>query len=352
MKRVVYFFWLAPICFAQEAGSGFDVRTTISAGAFYSDQLTETPRDGAPAAAGFRWVLYPTWKISSHWTVAGAIQTQSRPYLSEDFSSQGYGVRTNILQGYLCYSQFWNGGSVAVRMGQLSTAFGSFPLRYDDTDNPLIDLPTPYGYYYSTVSILGHAGAQVDANIGKVDFRAQLVNSSPANPRSILAHDQYANWAGGAGYTIRQGLRIGASTYHGPYLDRHSPFFFPGEAAPVSLPATAFGVDAQWGHGAWNLYGEWQHFRMDYRAIPVFTEHAGYGEARYVLSPRWYVAARLGYVRANAFNGHQSYEFAAGYRANQYQVLKVGYEVAPGSLRNTVALQLVTSFRAFSIAAN
>src|SRR5579862_4762947 len=164
MKRFLYLGCLLPIgLLAQEANSGFDLRATVSGGGFYSPQLTSAPRDGAPVTAGFRLMLYPTWKLSRHWTVSGAIQTESRPYLFADFSTQGYGVKSDVLQGYLCYSQFWNGGSLVVRMGQLSTAFGSFLLRYDDADNPLIDMPMAYGYYYSPVSILGVAGAQVDA---------------------------------------------------------------------------------------------------------------------------------------------------------------------------------------------
>jgi hypothetical protein len=46
----------------------------------------------------------------------------------------------------------------------------------------------------------------IDANRGKFDGRAQFANSSPAHPRCIFDHDQYGNWAGGGGYTIRQGL--------------------------------------------------------------------------------------------------------------------------------------------------
>ena len=355
MKAVVYLACLLPMCLiAQEADSGFDLRTSISTGAFYTPQLTAPPRDGAPVAAGFRLMLYPTWKLGKHWTVSGAVDTHSRPYAYEEFSTQGYGVKTNVLQAYLSYSDFWDGGSVVVRVGQLSTAFGSFLLRYDDADNPLIDVPIPYGYYYDAVTILGLAGAQVDVNQGKLDLRAQFVNSSPANPRGIFDRDQYGNWAGGGGYTIRQGLRVGASAYRGPYLDRTYEFFF-RELPPRDLPATAIGVDAQWGRGPWNVYGEWQRFQMDYTVIPTVHERTGYAEVRRVLTPRWYIAARLGYIRANAFTGYQEYEFVAGFRPNRYQLVKVGYEIQQGpqfqgTQGNTLAVQLVTSFRAVSIA--
>ncbi len=240
-----------------------------------------------------------------------------------------------------------------MRAGQLSTAFGAFLLRYDDMQNPLLDMPVSYGYYSGT-TVLGLAGVQVDASVHKLDFRAQFVNSSPANPRSILDRDQYGDWAGGIGYTIKQGFRVGASTYRGPYLDRQSPFYFPGEAKPRDLPATAVGVDVAWGRGPWNVYGEWQRFQMDYRLIPTFHEQVGYGEVRRVLGPRWYVAERISYIRASAFPGYQVYETAVGYRPNAHQLIKVGYEVeqgpaTQGAQDNTFAIQFVTAFRALSL---
>ena len=92
---------------------------------------------------------------------------------------------------------------------------------------------------------------------------------------------------------------------------------------------------------------------MDYRAIPTFTQHMGYVEVRRTLTPRWYGAVRLGYLRANAFPGSQTYEFAAGFRPSPRQLVKFGYTVQqgaayPGALGNTAAIEFVTSFRALS----
>ena len=113
--------------------------------------------------------------------------------------------------------------------------------------------------------------------------------------------------------------------------------------------------DVQFARGHWNLNGEWQRFLMDYRRIPAFRQHTGYGEVRRVLHPRWYVAARAGYVRASAFPGREVYEFVAGYRPNAKQILKAGYQVQrgpaiPGSLGNTFTVQLVTSLQLLSLA--
>jgi hypothetical protein len=351
--RLACFVSVSLAAWAQEADSGFELRGTLSEAGFYSHELSESPRSGDPVTGGFRGVFYPVWKWNEHWTVEGAVQIASRPYFYQEFQTQGYGVKTDVLQAHLNYSRFWKKGSMVVRAGMLSSAFGSFLLRYDDAVNPLIDMPSIYGYY-GGVSPLGLAGVQTDATLGKADFRAQFVNSSAVNRRSIFDHDQYGNWAGGAGYTIVQGFRVGASVFRGPYLDRQFPFYFPGEAKPSELPATGVGVDVSWAHGPWNVYGEWQRLQMDYRLIPTFSEHAAYGEIRRVLHPRWYVAARLGYIRPSAGTGYQSYETAIGYRPNAHQLVKLDYEVEQGpavrgALDNTLAIQIVTTFRALSL---
>jgi hypothetical protein len=74
-----------------------------------------------------------------------------------------------------------------------------------------------------------------------------------------------------------------------------------------------------------------------------------------VLTPRWYVASRLGHIRANAFAGRQAYEFAVGFRPNRRQLLKVGYQIQQGSeirgtLANNFSVQMVTSFHPISVA--
>jgi len=345
---------LPGLALAQEASVGFDLRGSLSTSAIYSQELQEAPRNGQPVTGGFQGILYPTIKLGSHWSANGAIQVRSRPNFTEDFYTQGYGIRGDVLQANLSYSRFWDRGSVVARAGMLSSAFGSFLLRYDPGVNPLPGMPLSYGYYGKGVTNLGLMGAQVDATAGRFDFRTQFVNSSPSNRRSIFDHDQYGNWAGGVGFTIKQGFRVGASAFRGPYLHRQFAHYFPGEAKPKDLPATAYGIDAQWGSGPWNLYGEWQHFEMQYKLIPTFTEHTGYVEARRVLSPRWFAATRIGYIRTSAYAGYESYELGAGFRPNRLQILKFGYQIQHGPYMrgtrdNVAVVQLVTNFHAVSI---
>jgi hypothetical protein len=333
---------------AQEAASGLDLRESLSALAVGSSELSAAPRSASPFVAGFRSLTYPTWKINSNWAITGAYQFATRPYFYEEFDTTGYGAKGYLLQSTLNYSRVSDKGSLLARAGVLSTAFGSFLLRYDDADNPLIDMPPQYGYYYSLVSIAGLPGAQIDATRGKFDGRLQFANSSPANPRSLFARDQYGNWAGGAGYTIHQGFRIGVDAYRGPYLSRNYAYFFPGEKNPSTLPATALGIDASWARGHTTLQFEEDKFLMTYSVIPDFRESAGYLELKQVLTPRWYLAFRPGYTAASFGGDMRSLEMAAGFRPNRFQLIKVDYEIehytegAPAN-QNTIAVQWVTT---------
>lgn len=355
MKVAAAFLCLfCPALFAQEAGSGFDLRANVTAEGVYSPTLTDSPRDGAPGAGGFRSMLYPTWKINENWTFSGAVDVISRPYFYEDFYTQGYGLRAQILQANLGYSKVWKKASIVVRAGQMTSAFGAFLLRYDDADNPLLQMPLGYGYYYDPIAVSGLMGAQADATWGKWDGRLQLTNSSPSNPRSILEDGQYANWAGGIGYTIRQGFRVGVESYRGPYLDREYPYFFPGESSPKDLPATALGADVEWARGHWNLNGEWMHFEMNYHAIPTFRQNGAYFEAKRVLLPRLYVAVRTGFLHTSYEGGGATYEIAAGIRPNTWQLIKVGYfmqrDRVGGGVDNIVGVQLVNMLHPLSLA--
>jgi hypothetical protein len=357
MKVLGIVLLVAAAAFAQEASSGFEVATTLSFESFYTHQLSDWPRDGEPLSGGFQALLYPTWKLDSHWSLAGAVEVHSRPYFAEEFDTQGYGVRGDVLQLNLSYTRYWGNRSLVFRIGDLSSAFGSFLTRYDPAVNPLIGMPLAYGYYYKGVTMLGLAGAELDASAGRFDVRAQFVNSSPANRRSIFDHDQYGNWTGGLGYTIWQGFRVGASTYYGPYLDRQYAYYFPGEAPPRDLPALAYGVDVEWGRGPWNVWAEWQRFQNDYRVIPDYISRIGYVEARRVLNPHWYAATRINYSRADANPVSPSYELAAGFRPGAHQLVKMSYLIQRGAqyrgtLGNTAAVELVLSFRPVSFSKN
>lgn len=309
-------FMIAAWASGQEARSGFDLMMTVSGSA------SATQSDGD---FGYRAVLYPMVKLNQNWSAVGVFQLNSAYSFSGANPPSDYLAKGYLLQGFLNYTLTGTNKSLVVRAGKIATAFGSYLLRYDDLQNPLIDSPMTYGYYYAPVSILGVTGVEADAAWNKWDARVQLANSSPANPRSTGASDQYGNWAAGAGYSVRQGLRIGVSGYYGPYLDRQSPLYSPGEGPPAHLKARAVGADVAWAFRHWYTFGEWQRFVFPYDTKPTFREHAGYFEVKRVVNPRWYFASRTGYTDSRV-GMQQTLDFTAGYRPAASALLKLGYE--------------------------
>lgn len=111
---------------AQEAESGVDLRATLTAQMAGSNELADAPRNGSPVIAGSRAVVYPTIKLNDHWSAGGALQVVTRPYYFSDFSTSGYGAKGELLQATLNYSRVSDRGSLLLRAGEMSTAFGSF----------------------------------------------------------------------------------------------------------------------------------------------------------------------------------------------------------------------------------
>ena len=192
------------------------------------------------------------------------------------------------------------------------------------------------------------AGVEINASLRHLDTRFQIANSSPMNPQGLRSSDQHLQWAGGAGYTVRQGLRIGFSAYHGPFMRQSSRFLSVGDRS-ADYPATGLGVDLQWARGRWSFNGEWQHFDFPYPRLATLVAQHAYGEAKFILTPRFYVAVRAGFQNYTYLApDQQNYDFVVGYRPNRFQLLKVGYQwlrdqTIQGNGDDVWAIQYVTS---------
>jgi len=388
---------------AQEANYGFSIPVTLSGSAMYTHRLQSEDPGASPATAGFRGVLYPTLKLGSHWFGYAAVQLEMAPYFYYDAFESEHEFYSNVLQAFIGYSFQVREATMVVKAGRLSSAFGSFPLRYDDKDNPLLDQPLPYitelpfaanqlpcgvndfgSHYYggssgyacwyskeiepglTPVTLYGLPGVEADFSGYHFDGRIQITSGSPAYPQPFRRGAQYAQWTAGGGYQIRQGFRVGVSGFRGPYLDPEVVPWLPAGTSVRDFPASGVGADVQWAHGRWSANGEWQRFRFDQ---PNFTEPpsltAGYAELKAVLTPRYYLAGRVGWIQSGSIRDRSgqsaseffptmgSYEIGAGCWLNRYQLLKVGYEwleidYQRGTRNNVVGVQLVTSFRPVS----
>jgi hypothetical protein len=388
---------------AQEAEAGFTLPLTITGEGLYTHRLQSEDAQASPISGGFHAVLYPGLKLGEHWFVYSSIHLYSTPFYYWDAYETDHQVESHVVQAFLGYTQTYGTTSVMFKAGQLTSAFGSFPVHYDDADNPLLDQPLPYSTYLNLhanqlpcgvndlvgqeywgsagyhcggssvadegltpATLYGLPGIEADVSTHKVDARFQLTNSSPANPQTLWSHSQRPQWTAGAGYSLVQGFRVGFSAFRGPFLDHSVVTFLPAGHSVSDFPATGVGLDAQWARGRWATSGEWQWFRFDY---PNFshspTTSFGYGEIKAVLNARTYLAARAGYQRnsrvADSWEQSdegfapnvQSYEFAVGVRPNRWQLLKVGYEWLrgediSGTRDNVFGIQLVTSIHAIS----
>ena len=389
---------LAAVGCAQESDFGITVPVTASAGVMDSQRLRLSNPANAQAAFGLRLMLYPTVKLGRHWFGYAAVQVRLMPYFYYDAFLPDRSLRTDVIQGYAGYSVQAGRASLVIKAGQLVSAFGAFPLRYDDLENPLLDQPLAYitrmpvpsnqllcgtsgllrqhygfvsgscggapgaGNAITPVTLYGLPGVEAEISLRQFDARLQVTSGSPANPQSWSRYRQYAQWTAGGGYTIRQGFRVGASLFTGPYLDPVVTAYLPVGDSVRDYPATGIGLDGQWARGRWSVYGEWQHIRFDTPGFVVPPAlSAGYAEAKSILTPRWYVAGRAGWLQTERVTDAaevsaaqfapllKSYELASGFWLNRRQLLKVSYswlQIAgqSGGEYNVYGFELVTHF--------
>ncbi|WP_128912191.1 hypothetical protein [Granulicella sibirica] len=90
---------------------------------------------------------------------------------------------------------------------------------------------------------------------------------------------------------------------------------------------------------------------------PTVREQARYVEAKRVLSPRWYVAARAGYTHVRPDDTDWNFEVVAGLRPNRLQIIKSGHELYREGgddveYDHKVTAQLVSTIKLFSHAGN
>jgi hypothetical protein len=392
---------------SQEANSGISVPVTISGNA----RITRSSGDGSSGSGGFRVLLSPSLRLGSHWFAYSVFGAQSSSYLSYSTGlDKDQAVRSTFIQAYVGYKADFHSASLLVKAGRLASAFGLYPLEYDDAKSPFIEPPPLYTvnlllrpdqlpcnlsdmlrqsydgdiqfhcggssaerYGMVPATLYGIPGVEAQLSWNHLDARLQLTNSSPANPQSVLSRSQFAQWTGGGGYSARGGLHVGMSGFRGPYLDHILNPLLPTGKRLADFSASGIGVDAQWSGGPWALEGEWQRFRF---GVPGFlespTNQGAYVQVKRIVSPRVFAAIRAsvqqpggatdaaGRAASQIDSRQQTAEFVLGYRINRLQLLKSGFSYVnrndwsssnkywPPEHRFGLEFQLVTSLNALS----
>jgi hypothetical protein len=384
---------LAGACIAQEAAeSGLSMPVTASFGLMDTQRFTDFNPSASPVAANFRLMFYPTLRLGKHWFAYAAIQVRRLPYFYYDAYLTGRGVKTGLIQGYVGYTFHPGAATVVFKAGQMTSAFGSFPLRYDDVQNPLMDQPLAYiteiplradqllcgtadllwqhygsvnagcggelgsGPGITPVTLYGMPAAQAEISVHHFDARLQLTNSSPAYPWSWeTVSRQYLQWTAGGGVTIRQGFRVGGSYFRGPYMENTLSAWLPAGATVRSFPAIGKGLDVEWARGRFSTNSELQQIRFDSPNFVIPPRIlAGYVEVKARLTPRIYAAVREGFLKTQSVldtqgvsaSGFaptlQTTEVGVGYWLHPRVLAKVSYEVATKG--NVLGMQVVATF--------
>lgn len=385
---------------SQDSNFGISLPVTASGAAMYTGRLQFANPGNSPVTGGLQFVLYPTVTFGKHWFAYAATQFRYKPYLYYDAYDPEHEWYFQTLQAFAGYQIRGEKTSVVFKAGRLTSAFGAFPTHYDDAENALLDQPLSYiqtlalrtdqipcgvadllrqhygfvangcggtpggGVGLTPVTLYGLPGVQAEVSSHRMDARIQVTSGSPSNPLSLSHASQYAQWAAGGGYTIQQGFRVGISGFRGPYLASGVAPSLPAGTGLRDFPASGLGVDVQWARGHWNTSGEWQRFQYDspnLKNAPAVT--STYLEAKRILTPRFYVAGRAGWLQPGGaadlrggITGHfspsiASYELGGGAWINRHQLIKGSYEWLriehlTGTRSNVLGVQFVTTFHA------
>lgn len=251
--------------------------------------------------------------------------------------------------------------------GRIAHPVGAFAARRHANRNPLVGAPDAYPVQYPL-------GVQLSGMLGIVDYRAAVVSLPVADERYLPEPSARARPALGVGVTPAIGVHVGVSGTWGPYLgdDLAAPQLAgrPWHAYQQRIAA----VDAKFTRGYLEVHGEMAVARYDVPdsaagASSVVNGFTWYGEAKYTVTPRVFVATRIerndyAYIQprdggwtaspTNMYNG----ELGAGYRFGAHTLLKasaradrwkVGPELRPMLPDGLAfALQLSRSFEAFA----
>lgn len=262
----------------------------------------------------------------------GAARPTSRGSNPDVYGDQ-YGIR---------YSG-WRG--LVLDAGKVQPVIGTFAPRHFSNRNPLIGSPDAYSLDYPL-------GVVLSGDFHRVDFRAAAVTLPATHAGYVPSPTRRLRPAIGAGFTPVVGVRFGGSWTEGPYLnDALTPTELRG-APWTHYHQRVFALDARAAHGYLETFAEAARATYDIPGRPgAILGYTYYGEAKYTLTPRFYVAARAErnaypFIRPSATNwtarkvDFVNGELGAGYRATASTLLKLSLrgdrwwvaEHAPGFL--------------------
>jgi hypothetical protein len=175
---------------------------------------------------------------------------------------------------------------LVIDAGRLTPVIGTFASRHFSTRNPLIGEPDGYTLEYPY-------GIKLSGEVTHADYRVALVSLPTTHANYQPTPTARLRPAVGFGVTPMVGLRIGGSFTMGPYLNRSMDSILPTSTAWTDYEQRVAAIDFSFSRGYLETHAEAARgtYEVPGRATPI-TGVTYYGEAKYTLSPRFYVAAR------------------------------------------------------------
>jgi hypothetical protein len=259
-------------------GQGSILLQGIADGEFWSTNARSnllTRNDGQPAGLG-RLQLWGAMELVPKLVAyaQGTLEAGSARYepSSHEVSSDQFGLRYTVSP------------RLVVDAGRLTPVIGTFASRHFSTRNPLIGDPDGYSLDYPL-------GVEVFGDAYKFDYRVAAVSLPTSHSGYEPSPTARLRPALGGGFTPIVGLRFGTSFTIGPYLN--------DEVAPSALQGKRWSdyrqrvvaLDGSFSHGYLELRAEGARGSYD---IPsgTITGFTYYGEAKYTLTPRFFIAGR------------------------------------------------------------
>jgi len=246
--------------------------------------------------------------------------------------------------------------------GRLTPVVGTFAGRHFSTRNPLIGEPDGYSIEYPY-------GVELFGEGTHFDYRVAAVSRPTSHWGYQPRPEQRMRPAAGIGFTPTVGLRFGASATIGSYLyDDLSSDVLKGKSWS-EYRQLVVALDAAFSRGYLETHFEAQRGRYEIPSGSI-TGVTYYGEAKYTLTPRFFVAARAErnkypFIRpasptwTTRLTDFVDGEVGVGYRVTTSTLLKTSVrsdrwwvrENAPGFLGqggNAIAVQVSQAFDVLS----
>jgi hypothetical protein len=232
---------------------------------------------GRPAGLG-RLQMWGAYEPMRHWVLyaQGEVEAGNARSSSDthDVYSDQFGIQYSPSQKFV------------VDAGRLTPLIGTFSTRRFSTRNPLIGIPDGYSLQYP-------AGVKVSGETKHFDYRAAMVSLPADHLGYVPRATARLRPAVGGGFTPVVGTRIGASFTVGPYLNHSIAATQLAGKSWSSYDQRVLAFDLAFARGYLETHAEYAHGSYDVpnRAKPV-SGFTYYGEAKYTLSPRFFLATR------------------------------------------------------------